>query len=82
MVSPFYKGDKIIDLESLNDSGYCGLGLGAIASSSRRIQQLSALILVLVWAFYSAQIVLLGAEFTHAYSGAYGSRAAGRDEAN
>jgi membrane protein len=27
-----------------------------------------ALILVLVWAYYSAQIVLLGAEFTRAYA--------------
>ncbi len=32
-----------------------------------------ALIVVLVWAFYSAQIVLFGAEFTHAYSRLYGS---------
>lgn len=33
-----------------------------------------SLVVVLVWVYYSAQIFLLGAEFTWAYSHAYGSR--------
>jgi membrane protein len=31
---------------------------------------------VLVWVYYSAQIFLLGAEFTWVYANAYGSRSA------
>jgi len=34
-----------------------------------------ALVLILVWVYYSAQIFLLGAEFTHAYAVRYGSHA-------
>ena len=35
-----------------------------------------ALVLVLLWVYYSAQILLLGAEFTEVYSRRYGSRRA------
>jgi len=35
-----------------------------------------ALIALLVWIYYSAQIFLLGAEFTRSYSRRFGSRAA------
>jgi membrane protein len=35
----------------------------------------SSLIIILTWVYYSAQIVLFGAEFTHVYSSQYGSRA-------
>ena len=34
------------------------------------------LVLVLLWVYYSAQILLLGAEFTEVYSRRYGSRRA------
>lgn len=34
-----------------------------------------AFITLLVWTYYSAQILLLGAEFTHVYAAQYGSRA-------
>ncbi|MGH9400763.1 MAG: YihY/virulence factor BrkB family protein [Terriglobia bacterium] len=34
-----------------------------------------AFITLLVWIYYSAQILLLGAEFTHVYAAQYGSRA-------
>ncbi len=34
----------------------------------------ASLIIVLVWIYYSAQILLLGAEFTHIYAYKYGSR--------
>jgi membrane protein len=34
----------------------------------------SSLVVVLVWVYYSAQIFLMGAEFTWAYSHAFGSR--------
>jgi membrane protein len=33
-----------------------------------------SIILVLVWVYYSAQIFLLGAEFTKVYAHRYGSR--------
>jgi membrane protein len=33
-----------------------------------------ALVVLLLWIYYSAQIFLLGAEFTHAFAGRYGSR--------
>src|SRR5205807_1108744 len=39
-------------------------GLGAVGS----------LVSVLIWAYYSAQIFLFGAEFTKVYADAYGSR--------
>jgi uncharacterized BrkB/YihY/UPF0761 family membrane protein len=32
----------------------------------------------MVWVYYSAQIVLFGAEFTHAFAQSCGSQAAGR----
>ena len=34
----------------------------------------ASLVIVLVWVYYSAQIVLLGAEFTHIYANKHGSR--------
>jgi membrane protein len=34
-----------------------------------------SLVILLVWVYYSAQILLLGAEFTHVYAGKHGSRA-------
>ena len=33
-----------------------------------------SLVVVLLWVYYSAQILLVGAEFTHAYAGIFGSR--------
>jgi membrane protein len=36
-----------------------------------------AFVIVLLWIYYSAQIFLLGAEFTHVYAEAHGSRAGG-----
>ena len=47
------------------------LGSGAISSS---FGAASALMVLLVWVYYSAQIFLLGAEFTRAYAGLEGSR--------
>jgi hypothetical protein len=37
-----------------------------------------ALLILLLWVYYSAQIFLLGAEYTRAYAEAHGSRAANR----
>jgi membrane protein len=37
----------------------------------------AALIIILTWVYYSAQIFLLGAEATHVYCYKYGSRAEG-----
>ena len=37
-----------------------------------------SLVVVMVWVYYSAQIFLLGAEFTRAYAAEHGSRAAAR----
>jgi membrane protein len=34
----------------------------------------ASIVILLVWVYYSAQIVLFGAELTHAYAAAYGSR--------
>ncbi len=36
----------------------------------------SSLVILLTWVYYSAQIILFGAEVTHAYSDQHGSRAA------
>ncbi len=35
-----------------------------------------SLVVLLVWVYYSAQILFLGAEFTHVYAKRYGRRAA------
>ena len=35
----------------------------------------SSLVIILTWVYYSAQIVLFGAEVTHVYSHQHGSRA-------
>ena len=47
------------------------IGRSAIASGFGAAGSLVAL---LVWVYYSAQVFLLGAEFTWAYSNIYGSR--------
>jgi membrane protein len=49
------------------------LGRSGIASG---FGAAGSLILVIVWTYYSAQIFLLGAEFTHVYAHACGSRCA------
>ena len=38
------------------------------------LTQTLALVVLLVWIYYSAQIFLFGAEFTHAFANRYGSR--------
>ena len=47
------------------------LGLSNVASSYGAA---GALVIVLVWVYYSTQVFLLGAEFTRAYAFTYGSR--------
>jgi len=49
------------------------LGLSNVASSYGAA---GALVIVLVWVYYSTQVFLLGAEFTRAYAFTYGSRRA------
>jgi membrane protein len=49
------------------------LGNSAIASTYGAA---GSVILVLIWVYYSAQIFLLGAEFTKVYANRYGSRRA------
>jgi membrane protein len=48
------------------------LGQSSVASA---FGAAGSLVVILVWVYYSAQIVLFGAEFTHAYSKEFGSRA-------
>ncbi|MHB1131804.1 MAG: YihY/virulence factor BrkB family protein [Chloroflexota bacterium] len=43
-------------------------GVGSIYGAA------GSLVVVLVWVYYAAQILLLGAEFTHVYAHTYGSR--------
>jgi membrane protein len=50
-----------------------GLYIGKSAISSG-FGAAGSLVVVLVWVYYSAQIFLLGAEFTRIYSHAHGSR--------
>jgi membrane protein len=50
-----------------------GLYLGRSGAASG-FGAAGSLILVIVWTYYSAQIFLLGAEFTHVYAHARGSR--------
>ena len=50
-----------------------GIYIGKSAISSG-FGAAGSLVIVLVWVYYSAQIFLLGAEFTRAYSQAHGSR--------
>ena len=61
-----------------------GIYIGKSAISSG-FGAAGSLVIVLVWVYYSAQIFLLGAEFTRVYSQAHGSRkgqvADGRDKA-
>ncbi|TKB95015.1 MAG: YihY/virulence factor BrkB family protein, partial [Mesorhizobium sp.] len=47
------------------------IGTSAISSSYGAA---GALLVVLLWVYYSAEIFLLGAEFTRAYSVRHGSR--------
>jgi len=55
-----------------------GLYLGTAAVSSS-FGAAGALVAIVVWVYYSAQIFLLGAEFTHEYSRLHGSRLGRRD---
>jgi membrane protein len=52
------------------------IGSSAIASSYGAA---GGLIIVLLWVYYSAQIFLLGAEFTKVYAGRHGSQQAGAE---
>lgn len=52
------------------------IGSSAVASSYGAA---GALVVVLIWIYYSAQIFLLGAEFTRAFAQAHGSRASEPD---
>lgn len=55
------------------------IGKSAIASS---FGAAGAFVVLIVWIYYSAQIFLLGTEFTYAYACAYGSRRPGHLPAN
>jgi membrane protein len=50
-----------------------GIYIGKSAISSG-FGAAGSLVIVLVWVYYSAQVFLLGAEFTKAYSETHGSR--------
>ena|SRR5580765_6918032 len=50
------------------------LGQAGIAST---FGAAGSLVVILVWVYYSAQIVLFGAQFTHVFAKAYGSRSPG-----
>jgi len=54
------------------------LGNSAVASTYGAA---GSLIVILVWVFYSAQILFLGAEFTQVYANRYGSRIVADDDA-
>ena len=56
-----------------------GLYLGKAAVSSS-FGAAGALVVIVVWVYYSAQIFLLGAEFTHEYSRLHGSGTATRQD--
>jgi membrane protein len=53
------------------------LGNSTIASSYGAA---GSFVVLLVWIYYSAQILLLGAEFTHVYASKHGSRTVGAGE--
>ena len=57
-----------------------GLYLGSGAAGSA-YGAASSLITLLLWIYYSAQILLFGAEFTHVYASTYGSRIEPEDHA-
>ena len=58
-----------------------GLYLGRAAPASA-FGAAGALVVLMVWVYYSAQIFLLGAEFTRLYAHEHGSRVAIREPAN
>jgi membrane protein len=39
----------------------------------------ASIVVVLIWVYYTAQLVLIGAEFTHVYARRYGSRRSAAD---
>lgn len=52
-------------------------GIGLYLGNSNVVGQFGgagALVVILIWVYYSAQILFLGAEFTQVYANAYGSR--------
>jgi len=59
----------------------CGTAGGAKSNVASSYGAAGALIILLLWIFYSAQIFLLGAEFTRAFARRYGSHA-GREVSN
>lgn len=58
-----------------------GLYLGSGSAGSSAYGAAGALISTLVWVYYSAQIVLFGAEFTQVYSNEFGSHVVPADHA-
>jgi membrane protein len=54
------------------------LGKSTVVSS---FGQAGTIVLVILWVYYSAQIFFLGAEFTHEYAKAHGSRSGGAGQA-